>query len=153
MQSLFARPTRQCSLNYLHVQVWLIPTRGLSSLLTLASLEKRTHGFAKFVYKVTKDPIWTLIPLLRRPDGDDLVTLEALGRCGISQIDWVLRQKQAAFAEEGSISDDLVIPKTRKEATTPTPTEAYMPSWVILALVSHKIRSPTDAQFAVHNLI
>ncbi|KAF8838133.1 hypothetical protein BDN67DRAFT_971988 [Paxillus ammoniavirescens] len=172
MQSLFARPTRQCSLNYLHIRVRLIPTRRLSSLLTLAPLEKRTHGFAKFAYKVTKDPIWTLISLLRRPGGDELVILEALGRCGISQIDWmrwksvvdspsleyaleVLRQNQAAFAEEGSISGDLVVPKILKGAMTPAPilTEAYMPSWVIIALVSHKIRSPDDAQSAVHNLI
>ncbi|KIK96313.1 hypothetical protein PAXRUDRAFT_318171 [Paxillus rubicundulus Ve08.2h10] len=170
MQSLFARPTRQCSLNYLHVRIRPIPTRCLSSLLTLAPLEKRTHGFAKFAYKVTKDPIWILVPLLHHTDGDDLAILTALGQCGISQIDWiqwksvvrspslecaleVLRQKQAAFAQEGSISDDLVISKTRNGAMTPTPTEACMPSWVILTLISHKIRSPNDAQSAVHDLI
>ncbi|KAF9219903.1 hypothetical protein BS17DRAFT_810949 [Gyrodon lividus] len=169
MQSLFARPARQCSPNHVHVWVRVVPTRRISSLLTLAPLEKRTLGFTKFAYKVTKDPIWALIPLLRHTDSDDPAILEALEQCGISQIDWmrwksvvyspsleraleVLRQKQAALIEAGSISDDLAIPKSHKGTTTFTPTSMHTPLWVVLALASHKIRSPDDAQSAVHNL-
>ena len=137
MQS-FSRRTYKCTLVVIH-------SRRVSSLLTVAPLQQRTLGFSKFAYRVTKEPTWELVSLLRHADQRDPALQDVLLRCEISSDEWA-RWSPIVYSPTFERALDLV-QRTHAEHAA-----HHTPSWVVLALVSHKIRSPNDAQLALYDL-
>lgn len=140
MQSL-SRPTRQCP----RIQLVVVHSRRISSLLTVAPLEQRTLGFSKFAHRVTKEPTWELVHLLRHANPHDPALRGALLRCGISSDEW-LRWSPIVYSPTFERALDLLQQTHADYAPRRTP------SWVVLALASHKIRSPSDAHSALYDL-
>ena len=130
MQS-FSRRARQC----------VDHTRRVSSLLTVAPLEQRTLGFSKIAYRVTKEPTWELVSFLRHADQDDPALHDILQRCGVSSDEWT-RWSPVVY----SPTFERAVALFQRHASHHTP------SWVVLALASHKVRSPSDAQSALYDL-
>ncbi|KAF8554280.1 hypothetical protein OG21DRAFT_1509107, partial [Imleria badia] len=109
-------------------------SRQCHSLLTVAPLEQRTLAFSKIAYRVTKEPTWELVSLLRHQH--DLQ--DTLQRCGISSDEWT-RYSPVVYSPTFERALHLL-------------QRHHTPSWVVLALASHKIRSPSDAQSALYDL-
>ncbi|KAG8215392.1 hypothetical protein J3R82DRAFT_8993 [Butyriboletus roseoflavus] len=140
MQSL-SRRARQCP----RIRLVVIHSQRISSLLTVAPLEKRTLGFSKLAHRVTKEPTWELVPLLRYIDSHDPTLRDVLQRCGISSDEWT-RWSPIVYSPTLERALDL-LQRTHAEHAS-----HHTPSWVVLALASHKIRSPSDAQSALYDL-
>ena len=134
MQSLSCRAPR--------IQLVVVYTRRVSSLLTVAPLEQRTLGFSKIAHRVTKEPTWELVPLLRYANQHDPAVLDVLQRCGISSDEWTW-WSPIVYSPTFERALDLL---------QRTHARHHTPSWVVLALASHKIRSPSDAQSALYDL-
>ena len=102
-------------------------------VLTVAPLEQRTLGFSRIAHRVTRDPTWQLVPLLRhgQPPRD------VLQRCGISADEWA---RWSPVVHSHTLARALALLQD-------TP-----PHWVVLALASHKVRSPADAHSAWYDL-
>jgi hypothetical protein len=102
----------------------------VSPLLTVAPLEQRTLGFARIAHRVTREPTWELVRLLRHADPPPR---DVLQRCGIPSDAWA---RWAPVVRSPTFDRALaLLPQTRDT-----------PSWVVLALAAHKVRSPGDAQ-------
>lgn len=119
--------------------------KHISSLLTVAPLEQRTLGFSKIAHRVTEEPIWELVPLLRYADRRDPALRVVLQRCGISPDEW---SRWSPIVCSGTLERALDL-LHRTHAEHPL---NHTPSWVVLALASHRVRSPGDAQSALYDL-
>ncbi|KAI9463466.1 hypothetical protein HD554DRAFT_2175569 [Boletus coccyginus] len=124
-------------------RIQLVVSRRVSSLLTVAPLEQRTLGFSRIAHRVTKEPTWELVSLLRYADQHDPAVLDMVQRCGISSDEWTW-WSPIVYSPTFERALDLL---QRTRAKHPTP------SWVVLSLASHKIRSPSDAQSALYDLV
>ena len=111
--------------------------RRVSSLLTVAPLEQRTLGFSRIAHRVTREHTWELVRLLRHADQHDPALHDVLRRCGVSSGEWA-RWSPVVYSPTLTRALDLLHP--------------HAPSWVVLALASHKIRSPSDAHSALYDL-
>ncbi|KAF8126398.1 hypothetical protein EV363DRAFT_1343571 [Boletus edulis] len=126
-------------------QLVVVHSRRVSSLLTVAPLERRTLGFSRIARRVTKEPTWELVPLLRHADQPDPAIQDVLQRCGISSDEWT-RWSPIVYAPNLERALDL-LQRTHAEHAS-----HHTPSWVVLALASHRIRSPNDAQSVLYDL-
>ncbi|KAL4065490.1 hypothetical protein V8B97DRAFT_1984433 [Scleroderma yunnanense] len=98
--------------------------------MSVASLRKRTSAYAKHALTSTNDPMWIAIPRLRTGTPDNRTRM-ALAKCNISDDDF-LKWKPVLFSPSLRDSVDML--------------GGLTPSWVLLALAFHRVRTPSDAQ-------
>ncbi|KAI6160172.1 hypothetical protein EDD17DRAFT_1605719 [Pisolithus thermaeus] len=110
----------------------------------LARLHKRTRAYLNVAHAATGDPLWNLIQRLRWDSGIDEWTHRALRRCGISHDDY-LQWKPAVFSPSLGIALGVLHVKSTVLRSA-ADDNSTVPSWVLLALACHKVRTPSDAQ-------
>lgn len=149
----------------LHRRSWLSTFTRLTERTYSSSSGRRLGrclvNFAKQASLITKDPVWDLIPQLKREHDDEHVQ-RVLESCNIPFLDYVLwkpvvhspslnkaisaiEQKQDlagqfAFGVPARVQDD------QRHAL-------QLPAWVALFLVFHHVRSPHDAQDGLLRLV
>ncbi|KAH7927179.1 hypothetical protein BV22DRAFT_1061395 [Leucogyrophana mollusca] len=138
-----------------------LPIRRALSSLTAVHLDKKIAAYTRNAFGITKDPIWNLMLHLRRETSDSK-TREALLKCDVSFIDYI-QWKNVVFAPDLDhamlIVDDTPHLRTQTTGTSildaldTEPEGPQFPPWVALALASHKVRSPAQAQHVLLNLL
>ncbi|KAG6334543.1 hypothetical protein ID866_4540 [Astraeus odoratus] len=136
MQGLFYHPVHWGS-QKLHAALC---NRSASSS-SLIRLHRKTNAYAKVARVVTDDPIWTAIPRLRWENNDPQIH-ETLVKCGISHQEFLL-WKPAVFSPSLGVALDMLA--VRRHICQPD-VQNTVPAWVLLALASHKVRTPASAQ-------
>ncbi|OJA13969.1 hypothetical protein AZE42_03607 [Rhizopogon vesiculosus] len=151
----------------LHGRSWLStlpslcqPQRSYSSLSS-GRLSKCLVNFAKQASLITKDPVWDLIPQLKRERDDEQVQ-RALESCDIPFLDYVvwkpvvhsssLNKAISAIEQKQDLAAQIIpnVPATVQDHHRRT---LQLPAWVAFSLVYHHVRSPHDAQDGLLRLI
>ncbi|KAF8154189.1 hypothetical protein B0H34DRAFT_661422 [Crassisporium funariophilum] len=115
----------------------------------------KTRQYIETFHKDTRDPIWRLVNTLRTPGRLELS--DALRGSHVSMhtyYKWkaIISQHDVAFAVEKLEELGYAVTPAAESASIPASTN-LIPSWVVLYLIGHKVRTPAHAMGPMLDLV